>query len=253
MLLALAIVSCGDDSGGASTTTPGTMTQTSTTAGSSTTDATGDDTSATADASTSSATETGAETTTETTETMETTGSGPNLGVCEDYIECAMEATPETIATVIATYGPEGSCWSLPGVTEEDCWTECAAQMLDQSHAHRSVIACWSCEDDTECPAATPRCDLSEHVCRGASEMEHCEEIAADNRCYEATVESEAPESMGCNGSHGADTCPSGALGYCWDAYGVFATGQVMKLYAPLSIAQAEAECAPFDYVFYPL
>lgn len=56
-----------------------------------------------------------------------TAGVVPNLGVCADYIECVMEATPETLTAAIATYGEEGACWSLPGVTEQDCWVECTA------------------------------------------------------------------------------------------------------------------------------
>ncbi|HWB79185.1 MAG TPA: hypothetical protein VG755_29695 [Nannocystaceae bacterium] len=106
---------------------------------------------------------------------VDSTGSQPDLGVCEQFIECAMEVMPETIATIIATYGPEGSCWSLPGVTEEDCWTECSAQLLNTAEGYPEAAACWACEQDADCPATASRCELFKHVCRAPDEIEHCD------------------------------------------------------------------------------
>src|SRR5688500_4595490 len=37
---------------------------------------------------------------------------------CAKYIECARGATPTSVTPLIATYGAEGSCWDLPGVSE---------------------------------------------------------------------------------------------------------------------------------------
>lgn len=163
---ALVLISCGDDNSGTgdasfSTTVP-TTTMSATTESSATTDA--------SDASGSEA-------------STETTGSEPNLGVCEDYIDCAMEAMPETIATLIATYGPEGSCWSLPGVTEEDCWTECTAQLANLRAAYPDAEACWECPSDAECIDPAPWCDLVEHRC--LADLTSCDARTHWATCYE--------------------------------------------------------------------
>lgn len=86
VVLALALTSpaCGDDSSGTGNASFGTMTQSSATAASSMSESA--DASATSAANSGTATDTG----------PADTGAGPDLGVCEDYIDCAMEAMPET-------------------------------------------------------------------------------------------------------------------------------------------------------------
>ncbi len=91
-------------------------------------------------------------------------GGPPELGICADLLECVMAATPEVIAGTIATYGEEGSCWSLPGVTEENCWTECQALLETLRDAFPDLAECWECQGDEDCPEASS-CYPVDHVC----------------------------------------------------------------------------------------
>jgi hypothetical protein len=92
-------------------------------------------------------------------------GDGPNLGPCAQYIECVMEVAPEAITSAIATYGEEGACWSLPGVAEEDCWTECTAHREALHETFPDAVACWECQADGDCPPSAAFCDDAEHTC----------------------------------------------------------------------------------------
>ena len=69
---------------------------------------------------------------------------------CDHYIDCAREATPTSVTPLIATYGAEGSCWTLPSVKPEDCAAECAAARKVLLAANPSE-ACGDCTKDSEC------------------------------------------------------------------------------------------------------
>jgi len=234
VLVALVATACSNDGGG-QTTAATTVTVGSTSpTGAETEDPTGGEmTGASGGGSSSSTSSTGnAETS--------SSGGGPDLGVCDVYINCMMELHPETIATTIATYGSEGSCWSLPGVTEEDCWTECEAQRMEMVESHPDVTSCWACDNDADCPAAT-RCELFEHRCRPPDEIAHCDFVMSYGGCREGPVASFGS----CTNQPGFDHCPPDALGYCWSRY----DEEVTKFYPtgkiPYTAATAEMTCEP--------
>ena len=81
--------------------------------------------------------------------------TGPNLGVCARYIECARKATPQGVTAVISAYGEMGGCWELAGVREEDCWLECEAQMSLLNDAFPEVAECYPCQSNADCTSET--------------------------------------------------------------------------------------------------
>jgi hypothetical protein len=76
----------------------------------------------------------------------------PELGPCADYIECAREATPESAAGVIETYGERGTCWERPNVEPQDCWMQCSAELERLGEAHPDVASCCPTADCAEAP-----------------------------------------------------------------------------------------------------
>jgi hypothetical protein len=60
-----------------------------------------------------------------------TTGDGDGDGdssddVCDSYIRCAGVASPETLPSLISTYGPKGTCWSSGESIAATCIEACA-------------------------------------------------------------------------------------------------------------------------------
>jgi hypothetical protein len=101
---------------------------------------------------------------------------GDEHAVCERYIDCARVATPTGVTPLIATYGSEGSCWTLPGVTPADCAAECEAgrKVLQMSSPS---AACGECAKDADCggnlcvdfacvPAGTCTCPDGDPSCQ---------------------------------------------------------------------------------------
>lgn len=107
------------------------------------------------------------------------TGGTPDLGPCGLFIECVRETTPEGISSAIATYGEEGTCWQLPGVTEDDCWTECAALLQALQDAYPNEEACWDCDDGECVRPGTCTIDASDDACTTCNKQNCCDEIAA--------------------------------------------------------------------------
>jgi len=103
----------------------------------------------------------------------DTDDTGPNLGPCAHFIACVMDATPATQTATIATYGEEGICWDLPGVTEVDCWAECEALLAEMKKAYPDAEACWDCASDDECSDPAPYC--FEGTCIAGEPCEQCE------------------------------------------------------------------------------
>ena len=62
------------------------------------------------------------------------------------------------LTAAISTYGAQGTCWDLPGVTHEDCGTECRANMQLLEQALPEVEACWACRDFQDCTSEAPFC-----------------------------------------------------------------------------------------------
>jgi hypothetical protein len=92
-------------------------------------------------------------------------GDVPELGPCARYIECVMQVTPEAVSGVVATYGELGSCWELPGVQEEHCWSDCRGQMTLLRELHPDEEACWECSSNEDCPMDRPVCSSVTHEC----------------------------------------------------------------------------------------
>jgi hypothetical protein len=70
---------------------------------------------------------------------------------CEALIECVKAVTPEATSSTIAAYGPEGTCFDIPGITPEDCWAECDALRESLSEAYPDAPECGppSCNNGT--------------------------------------------------------------------------------------------------------
>lgn len=76
-----------------------------------------------------------------------TTGSatdtgGQDIGPCADLIECSAAAGTGGTSGLIATYGAEGECYDLPGVTPQDCWADCVALLDDFAMLYPDVLEC---------------------------------------------------------------------------------------------------------------
>ncbi|HWB77209.1 MAG TPA: hypothetical protein VG755_19720 [Nannocystaceae bacterium] len=157
-----------------------------------------------------------------------------------------METMPEVIASIIATYGAEGSCWMLPGVTEADCWTECDAQMSNLRDANPEIESCWECTSDAEC-TEVPWCDLVAHEC--VDDLIFCDAIVDTGQCFERPAHLGLP----CGDTYPTEPghCPVNAalLGTC---IGAFPDG-LIYYYEPLwALPGAHDACAEDDGVLRP-
>jgi hypothetical protein len=137
------------------------------------------------------------DTTVSTSDESDDTDGGPNLGPCADFIACDMDVTPQVLTTIIATYGEEGTCWKLPGVTEANCWAECEALLAELQKTYPNSEACWECTSDDDCTDATPHCVVG--TCTAA---EPCDECECSGLCF-GTCELVVPAPCGaiCQGT----------------------------------------------------
>lgn len=76
------------------------------------------------------------------TETETETGGDTSVPECEALIECTKTVSPEATSSTIAAYGPEGSCFDIPGVTPEDCAAECDALRAGLALINPDVAEC---------------------------------------------------------------------------------------------------------------
>jgi hypothetical protein len=161
-------------------------------------------------------------------------GQQPDLGPCAQYIECVMEAMPVAITTAIATYGEEGTCWSLPGVTAENCWTECVAQQQAVREAYPEAAACWECQSDDDCQVDLPYCGF-DHVCTG--DMVSCDVRSASERyCLHGVADA----IQGCPSVLLPGRCSAkGSIGVC----SVTQSGYEAVWYEEATPGEAEAIC----------
>jgi hypothetical protein len=210
---AVAAMSCNEGSGPDQSPTTGTV--------SSTTGSTG------AEASTGDASGTSPDGT--DTAGTDTAGTTPDLGICASYIECVMDVAPEIITNVIATYGEEGACWSLPGVAEEDCWTECTALMETLREAFPDSAACWECQSDEDCGDAES-CFPVDHSCQPWECQSHedcpsrtpfCNSVWHECYDWECETDADCPaHAPTCNTSD--HTCFAGGAIHCGDSFWCF-------------------------------
>jgi hypothetical protein len=86
-----------------------------------------------------------------------TSGLSPDAS-CALLLSCLSTNAPTAFTTALSTYGPDGSCWKVPGAAGA-CHDACQAA-VDQ-YAKNGLC----CTADTQCPEAKPTCDLTKHAC----------------------------------------------------------------------------------------
>lgn len=69
-------------------------------------------------------------------------GDGVGVNLCELLLDCTKQAQPELLSTYATLYGPEGECYDIPGLTQEDCWAECDALRKALALVHPEIAAC---------------------------------------------------------------------------------------------------------------
>ena len=85
-------------------------------------------------------------------------GTGPDgspLDVCDRFISCAFAATPTTASTVVATYGPNGTCWA--DQPADVCQQGCRSGLSSVRAAYPTVMEC-ACRSRADCPTAYIPC-----------------------------------------------------------------------------------------------
>jgi hypothetical protein len=58
-------------------------------------------------------------------------GAASGQDVCERYLACAGAASPETLPSLISTYGPDGTCWSSGESIAATCLEACINGLSD--------------------------------------------------------------------------------------------------------------------------
>jgi hypothetical protein len=115
----------------------------------------------------------------------ETGGEGPDLGICERYVECVEAASPETLTATKAVYGSEGACWDLEGVSEDDCHIECRAFLRAIIESFPEVEECFECVEDADCTPDTPYCHVDESMCWEEPQILSCDNWEIWGSCRE--------------------------------------------------------------------
>ena len=130
-------------------------------------------------------------------------GDGGDHAECDEFLECVKEATPEAQTGYIASYGPEGTCWDLPGVTEEDCNAECAALLGEFAELYPDVEACWECENASDCADQGAEEFCEEHMCTADGPARTCTRM--NEICFEyvGTLWTDVEKDSFCNAQSG--------------------------------------------------
>ena len=87
---------------------------------------------------------------------------------CRRYLDCVLEASPEAVAALLPSYGPDGECWASDEIeVVEICTTACIKAREGYTELFKDVAACGECQDDSHCAEAIgrPRCDPQSHAC----------------------------------------------------------------------------------------
>ncbi len=110
--------------------------------------------------------------------------------ICRQLIECARAIGAGGVTTLIATYGEDGTCWTMSGVKRSDCWAECRATMEPYRIANPDEPACRECTEASECAVFdAPYCNLE-----GA-----CSDSICGNRKLEGDEVCDDPDDIDCN------------------------------------------------------
>ncbi|PCC72241.1 hypothetical protein SAMN02745121_01441 [Nannocystis exedens] len=70
-----------------------------------------------------------------------TTGSGGQYGDCPQYIQCVGALAPDSLPEVEMAYGPEGTCWTTPELTQE-CLDACSEGLANYGALFPDEPAC---------------------------------------------------------------------------------------------------------------
>ena len=79
----------------------------------------------------------------------------------------AVEASPQAIAPILLSYGPEGECWKTSDLQVLDiCRRACDAGREALEPLAPDFGACGECTEDLHCDDSDqPRCETDENVC----------------------------------------------------------------------------------------
>jgi hypothetical protein len=120
---------------------------------------------------------------------------------CDRYIDCALEASPQAIAPILLSYGPEGECWKTSDLQVLDiCKRACDAGREALEPLAPDFGACGECTEDLHCDDSDqPRCETDENV---------CVECISDGDCNGELCH---PDEHTCVACVGDADCPGGA------------------------------------------
>jgi hypothetical protein len=62
--------------------------------------------------------------------------------VCAQLLSCAAVVAPDTVAMLIPTYGPDGTCWKGAADLRDTCTTACTSSLAAFEKANPNVAAC---------------------------------------------------------------------------------------------------------------
>lgn len=121
---------------------------------------------------------------------------------CNRYIDCVLEVTPEAIAPILLSYGPEGECWNTSDLQVLDiCKRACEAGREGLEPLAPDFGACGECTEDLHCDDSDePRCYTKDHVCVECVVDGDC---GADELCH--------PTEHSCVACVDDGDCPGGA------------------------------------------
>ncbi|MDC0717431.1 hypothetical protein [Nannocystis bainbridge] len=84
-----------------------------------------------------------------------TTGTTGEYGDCPQYILCVGAINPDSLAEIEMAYGPEGTCWATPEVTEQ-CLQACADGLASYGAIFPDEPACGGTGSTTSASSTEP-------------------------------------------------------------------------------------------------
>lgn len=96
---------------------------------------------------------------------------------CDRYLDCSLAVAPESVAALLPSYGPEGSCWdSDDAKAVEICTSACKKSRDGLGKLFPKAGECGQCDVDAHCVDYNdgPRCDTKRHACVDCLEDADC-------------------------------------------------------------------------------
>lgn len=106
---------------------------------------------------------------------------------CRRYLDCVLEASPEAVAALLPSYGPDGECWTSDDIEViEICTTACTKAREGYTELFDDIAACGECQDDSHCAEATgrSRCDPQTHACVACLYKSDCSEGSCNSETH---------------------------------------------------------------------